>query len=141
MFLLEQAVWFYIGIIVSILALILIASIVSANKETTFKETMKDSMGQLQQYCNFVCNSDLDTKLSRPVTLVAGSYIWSEGKAICFNYKELNNLCWKCDCPVIGKDGSNFVFDLTEAVSVFETHMYECGFERDVNAVTMECKG
>lgn len=138
----EQAVWFYVGVIVALLGLGLLVSVVNMSAETSKQQLAGNMANNLALQCNNVCGSDFETVLGIKSEIGSGSIIESEGSVICVNYKGKKE-CRKCDCKIKGFDGNSFRLDLSteEAIKTFDTHEYNCTFERDVNGVILRCKG
>jgi len=136
----EQAVWLYVGIIAALIGLVFVASIVISGRDTMNEQTVENNIRKIQQNCNLVCASDTETMFSVDTPLVAGMKLYSEGNAICTDYKGKTN-CKKCDCVVFDTEGSAFVLDLSDATELFETSNYKCFMERTEEGVAIECKG
>ena len=138
----EQAVWFYVGILVAMIGLGLLVSVVLMGTDTAKQQMAKNNANSLEIMCNNVCGSDIGTVLGIKPEISSGSIIKSNGNAICVVYKEIKD-CRRCDCEVVGADFKPFELNLAteEAIKMFDTHAYNCTFERDVNVVVLRCKG
>jgi len=136
----EQTVWLYVGIIAAIIGLGFVATIVLGGRETSHWQTVENGVKKMQQNCNQVCSSDVETMFSADVTLVSGMRLYATGRGICANYKD-EQTCKECDCEVFDKEGQSFALDLTGATELFESNQYKCFMERTETGVAVECKG
>ncbi|MDO8624981.1 MAG: hypothetical protein Q7R47_02775 [Candidatus Diapherotrites archaeon] len=138
----EQMIWFYVGIIAAIIGLGMLASVVLLNSENQKVQVSQNSVRLLEQKCNFVCSSDVDTLQSADVELASGTVLYSNNNALCIKGKS-SLFCGECNCRVTDGNDSNYRFDLntSEAAALFSTHSFTCSFERIKGGVSLECQG
>lgn len=140
----EQAVWFYVGIIAALIGLGMLVSVVLLGTDVTKQQLAKNAANSLALQCNNVCNSDMGTALGIKTDLSSGTVISGGEKSVCVEYVPAGKKeCRKCNCKVLGDDGNFYRLDLSteEAMEMFETHVYNCIFERDIDGVILRCKG
>ncbi|MBN1941481.1 MAG: hypothetical protein JW772_04845 [Candidatus Diapherotrites archaeon] len=133
----EQPVWFYVGIIAAIIALLGIFQLLALNNDNLREQAGKNSITKIERMCNLVCNSQPDTLLDAEVDFGSGSKIYANNNVVCVEYKTKD--CIQCDCPVEMQE-----LDLTseEAMQLFVTHKYNCYFKKlDSGSVEVECRG
>ncbi|MBS3061632.1 MAG: hypothetical protein J4215_03550 [Candidatus Diapherotrites archaeon] len=138
----EQAIWFYVGIIGAIVGLGLLASVVLINENASKHQVAQNSIRLLEQKCNFVCSSDLDTLQSVDVELSSGMVMYSNQTALCIALQD-KQYCRPCNCKITDSNNANFRFDLntSEAVELFSTHTFNCSFEKNIGGVLLACAG
>jgi len=143
----EQAVWFYVGVISSLIGLGLLVSIVLMGTGASKEQLARNAAKTLAQQCNNVCNSDPGTMFGVETELSSGSVLRTSGKSICADYGAVKE-CQHCSCDVMGFDFKPFKLDLStpEALQLFERHRYNCTFEKTMDAsggyvVVIRCKG
>ena len=138
----EQTVWIYIGIITALIGLGLIISLVNTGMENTKTQVIANSLESLQVHCDRICDSEIGTKLSTRVTLVAGIKLFAAAKGVCISYREKTD-CRDCGCIVKATDENTMILDLDtpEAFQLFDSHAYQCSFEKTSENLIAECKG
>ena len=150
----EQAIWLYFGVIAVLVGIAIVVQIVVFNVEKEKEITMESSLNQLANFCEFICLSDLNQMLSQEVKFSSGSRVFSQQKALCYEYKE-NTHCRDCKCEIFDASdfeaGTYYVLDLNspDVLELYNTHTFDCTFTRvqpeidgnKVDGVTLECRG
>jgi hypothetical protein len=129
----EESVWVVIGIIGIILVFGIIASFsFRANNDNDIL-SVKNALDALSTQSEKVCQMPLDTYLAVDVTLVRGVELRSRDGVICVDYDE-ESYCKRTVCK-------NNVVPLNLTGAPFRSLEYKCFFKRNVDNLSVECKG
>ncbi|MEM4662718.1 MAG: hypothetical protein QXM75_01725 [Candidatus Diapherotrites archaeon] len=134
----ENAVWIVIGILSVFLAMGILLTMVENNREQTKIKTNENAVKDFAQWCNYVCNSEVETRLSKEIEISSGAVVSGYEKAVCIDYKSFHN-CEYCKCDVNALDLN---LDNPDIIKAYDTHTFRCLFEKtDVGVVSIDCKG
>lgn len=144
----EQAVWFYVGIIAALIGIGLLVSVVLMGTNLNKEQLAQNSVRLLQMQCNNVCNNDVGTLLGVDVDIGSGTLVESTGNVICSHYNQRKE-CRECNCEVFAPGFSDFELNLAtpEALELFDIHTYHCTFEKvfnhekEIYVVLLRCAG
>ncbi|MBW2990406.1 hypothetical protein KY348_01740 [Candidatus Woesearchaeota archaeon] len=133
----EESVWIYISIIAVIIALVIIISLFTQNKEHMKEQAFSNAFLEIEPHCNYVCGSPPGSIIPLEVNIPSGIVIYTKDQKICGQYKD-KTACAVCACKV-----ASYTLDLntTQAKETFDVHAFNCYFERGENEVKMECQG
>lgn len=134
----ENALWFIFGVLAFLIAIGILVQLV-ANTTPESKESINtNAIRELGQWCRFVCNSDIETRLSKNIEIASGALVKSDGKNICIESPSWKR-CAQCGCDV---NGLYLDLNRPEILQMYKSHTFKCVFERGLwGVVTVECRG
>jgi len=97
----ENAVWIIFGIIALFLGIGILMQIATSNSDNNKIKTNENAVGKLGQWCDYVCNSDTGTKLTKEIEISSGAIVGGKGKSVCIDFKDWHD-CYHCACDVNG---------------------------------------
>ncbi|MCD6399418.1 hypothetical protein J7L85_01355 [candidate division WOR-3 bacterium] len=134
----ENAVWIIFGIIALFLGIGILMQIVAGSSDNDKIKTNENSLGKLGQWCDYVCNSDTGTKLTKEIEFSSGTVISARKKSICMDFKDWHN-CYQCACDV---NAFELNLNREEILQMYSTHVFKCSFEKaPKGVVVIGCKG
>ncbi|MEM4598082.1 MAG: hypothetical protein QW400_00105 [Candidatus Diapherotrites archaeon] len=134
----ENAVWVVFGIITVFLAMGILLTMVENNREQTKIKTNENAVKAFAQWCNFVCDSEVETRLGKEIEISSGAVMSGHGKGVCIDYKNNKN-CEYCKCDV---NAIELNLNEPDIIKAYDTHAFRCIFEKtDIEVVAIECRG
>jgi|GEM_PF-2237013 len=135
----ENIVWVIFGTIALLLAIGILLQLTEQNKGYQKMQINENAVKGFAQWCNYVCSSDVETKLTKEIEISSGSVVEAYEKNICIDF-EKQHTCEYCNC-----DLNKFKLDLStpEHLMAYDiSHRFNCVFEKiDKEVVAIECKG
>ncbi len=134
----EQAVWVFFGVLAVLIALAIVANIFAENIDSEKTKLSSNALSSVAQYCDFVCNSETGTRISKEISFASGSKINASKNIICIEYKRWRK-CAKCKCDV---NNLSLDLDKPEIIEMYNWHVFKCVFEKiKGSVVSIECFG
>jgi len=134
----EQTVWFYVGVIATLICLASIAYLFLVNTEEKKRVELDNAMVKFETKGKFICNSDIETKIGEKITLVSGANIYAQdNNTICYFFNK-NQKCVQIMCPV---DMNRLDLNSEELQRTYAFHEFDCVFEKTDYGVSIGCKG
>ena len=134
----ENAVWIIFGIIALFLGIGILMQIAASNSNSNKIKANENALGKFGQWCDYVCNSDTGTKLTKEIEISSGATVSGLGKSICIDFKDWHN-CYQCACDV---NAFQLNLNSEEIIQMYNTHVFRCSFEKaPKGVVSIECKG
>ncbi|HIH09867.1 MAG TPA: hypothetical protein HA254_04310 [Candidatus Diapherotrites archaeon] len=135
----EQPVWVYFGIIISLFALVIVSNVILDSQEQAKGLQVSNAVKKLGEMCSFVCRSEMDTLLTERIELPSGAALKASRltQSICAQYRGAAS-CVQCPCAPANYDLN---LDTPEHLQAFSSASFECSFERLAAGVKIGCKG
>ncbi len=134
----ENLVWAIFGVVAFLIAIGIMLSFVQLNEEEKKRVINENALKEMGSLCEFVCNSDVETRFTKKIAISAGAYFSSSTGDICLIYKGKEK-CYKCKCKVEDLDLN---LNKPEIMQMYKIHKFRCVFERKVGGVvSIECFG
>jgi hypothetical protein len=133
----EEPLWLIFGIIIILVAIGVIAGIVSHHGKIQGEEAFFDGLQKLKVECDFICSATEGNLLSIPLDVPPNSKLYTNEKRICLQIENRTE-CERCGCTL-----EKYELNLAN-ISIgkrFQKHTYNCFFERLKDTVRMECIG
>ena len=134
----ENAVWVIFGVLAFLIALGIVIGLVDSSLSERKLAVSRNAIGEFGQWCEFVCGSDLESRLTKEIEIASGSQITGDKANLCMEFEGWKK-CYDCVCDV-----NDFQLNLnkTELLQTYESHKFFCAFERgDGGVVGIECSG
>jgi hypothetical protein len=135
----ENIVWVIFGVLAFLLGIGMLVGLVDYNTADRKLSVSRNAVRELGQWCESVCGSDIESRLTKEISLAAGSESKAEKSNICMSLGSWRE-CSDCTCDV------NSLFQLNlnkpEILQMYESHKFSCAFERQGGGVvSIDCKG
>jgi hypothetical protein len=134
----ENAVWVIFGIIALFLGIGILLQIMAGSSDDSKIKVNANALGKFAQWCDYVCNSDVETMLAKDIEISSGAIVSAQGKSICIEFKHWRD-CSYCNCDV---NALHLDLNKREILQMYDTHIFKCNFEKaSQGVVSIECKG
>ncbi|MEM0360573.1 MAG: hypothetical protein QXK06_04530 [Candidatus Diapherotrites archaeon] len=134
----ENIVWAIFGVMAFLLAIGILVNLVVSGVDDRKLAVSRNAVSELGQWCRTVCGSDIESRLSKEITMASGSEVKAEKSGVCMSFGSWRE-CSDCIC-----DLNTFYLNLNkpEILQMYESHKFACTFERQGGGVVaIDCKG